>query len=183
MRHLSLPGGSRWPTAQGLARPPSARPCARRQGLSLVELVVVLAILGLMLAAAAPSLADYATNSRLRESGHQLLGEALMAQSEAAKRNAPVRLSLLASGVLQLHDLADPANPVLLRERRLAVGVTAAATSFTYRGDGRLSTNAGVAIDLGLLVGSCSAELRCPGLRVDAGGPPRLCPNHLDSCS
>jgi len=30
---------------------------------------------------------------------------------------------------------------------------------------------------------TCSTELRCPGLRVDAGGAMRLCGNHLDSCS
>ena len=86
------------------------------RGFTLVELMVALAIAGLLVVAAAPYFADYGTNSRLRESGNTVHTEALMAQSEAIKRNRVVRLSTAGTAV-QVIDLTDPANPVVLRTR------------------------------------------------------------------
>ena len=65
----------------------------RTRGFTLVELMVGLAVLAVLTTAAAPYLGDMVVNSRLRESGNLLFTEALMAQSEAVKRNTTVRVS------------------------------------------------------------------------------------------
>lgn len=153
----------------------------RQAGLTLVELMVALAIGALLLATAAPYLGDYITNSRLRENGNLLLTEALIAQSEAIKRNVTVRLSTTGT-TIQVLDLSVPATPVVLRERITTGGVSLPTTATNFGTEGRpLPFGTSASIDLIATV-VCSSELRCPGLRIDAGGAIRLCGNQL-SCS
>jgi type IV fimbrial biogenesis protein FimT len=153
------------------------------RGLTLVEMMVALAIAALLMVTASPHFGDYGVNSRLRESGHTLYSEALIAQSEAIKRNRVVRLAA-SSGTVQVIDLTDPARPVVLRTRALAEGVRAAtATVVDFGSQGWPANLTGVAIDLSHATATCSADHRCPGLRVEAGGAIRLCGNHLDNCA
>ncbi len=153
-----------------------------QSGFTLVELMVGLAVAGLLVMAAAPHFADYGINSRLRESGNTVYTEALMAQSEAIKRNRTVRLSTNGSTV-QVLDLTDPTNPVVLRTRTLAAGATVATGTVDFGSQGWPTNLTAVALNLSSTVTTCSADHRCPGLRVDAGGAIRLCGNQLDNCS
>lgn len=155
---------------------------AAPRGFSLIEAIVVVTILGLLIVTGMPAMVDYMANSRLREGGHLLLGEALMAQSEAVKRNVSTRLNTSGDEV-QVYDLTDPANPVLLRSRKVTSPVAMPVASVTFGSDGRPSPFGTTAsINLSLTGSTCSADIRCPGLRVDAGGAVRLCPNQLVSC-
>ena len=150
-------------------------------GLTLVELMVALTIGGLLLATAAPYLGDYITNSRLRENGNLLLTEALIAQSEAVKRNATVRMTTSGT-TIQVIDLSVPATPVVLRERNTTGGVSLPTTTTNFGTEGRpLPFGTAVSIDVIATV-VCSGDLSCPGLRIDAGGAIRLCGNQL-SCT
>lgn len=153
------------------------------RGLTLIELMVGLAVLAVLIAAGVPFMGDMVANSRLRESGNLLFTEALMAQSEAIKRNTPVRVTTSAGNTVQVHDMAVPATPVLLRERTVPEGAVLPSATFTFGTEGRPEPfGTPVSIDLSAAGGSCSADLRCPGLRIDAGGAIRLCPNHQVSC-
>ena len=44
---------------------------------------------------------------------------------------------------------------------------------------GLAATGSAVSINLATSAGSCSSDMRCPGLRVDVGGAVRLCGNQL----
>jgi type IV fimbrial biogenesis protein FimT len=171
---------------------PTAAPARRHaaaRGLSLVELMVTVTVAGLLAMAATPHLADYLNNSRLREGGNALQAEALFAQSEAIKRNRIVRLTTSASTV-QVLEAQDTTATTLLRERTLAGGVTAATATvdFSPRGytlDRSVAPSVefvAASIDLSLPGVTCSADQRCPGLRVDGGGGIRLCGNKLAGC-
>ena len=70
-----------------------------QRGMTLVELMVGLVIMAILISAAAPFMGDMIVNARLRESGNLLFTEALMAQSEAIKRNAPILLCAGTGGV------------------------------------------------------------------------------------
>ncbi len=162
-----------------------ARHAAARaqRGLTLVELMVGVAIVAMLALAGAPYFADYGVNSRLRESGNAVYTEALIAQSEAIKRNRLMRLA--ASGtLLQVQDITDAANPVTLRTRQLAEGVLFnAAVNVDFGSQGWPANLTAAAIDLKHARETCSADFRCPGLRVEAAGAIRLCGNRLESCS
>lgn len=151
-----------------------------QRGLTLVELVVAVAIGAFLVLTASPYFAGYASNSRLRESGNLLYAEALVAQSEALKRNATVRLSTN-GGTVQVIDRSVPATPVVLRERNFAEGVSATTATLDFSGQGlRLGDNG--SINLSLAGITCSSDVRCPGLRVDAGGAVKLCADNTTSC-
>ena len=154
-----------------------------QRGMTLVELMVGIAVLAVLVAAAGPYMGDMVINSRLRESGNLLFSEALMAQSEAVKRNTTVRVSTNSASV-QVLDMTVPASPVVLRTRTMPANVVAPTATFDFGPEGRPTPfGTAVSVNLSMTDTTCSTELRCPGLRVDAGGAMRLCGNHLDSCS
>lgn len=175
-----------------LIRPRGAARRAASLGLTLIELLVGIAVMAVLASAAAPFFGDMVVNSRLREAGNLVLTETLMAQSEAIKRNTVVRVALNGSTV-QVQDMTVPAAPVVLRTRTLVQSVVfqrilvqgqpEPAPGFDFGPEGRPAPF-GTAISVDMAVGgqSCSADVRCPGLRVDAGGGVRLCGNHLESC-
>jgi type IV fimbrial biogenesis protein FimT len=162
MRHLSTSRGAR--------------------GLTLVELMVALAIAAVLAVAAAPSFTEYLANSRLRENANSLYAQILFAQSEAIKRNTVVRVEVAATEIV-ISDLDDPANPVALRTVPLTHAIGATATTLDFGGEGRPVGFAAASIDFSHPSLTCSAAVRCPGLRVDGGGGVRLCSDHTASCN
>lgn len=158
-----------------------ALPRGMTRGLTLIELMVVLAISALLLTAAGPYLGDYASNTRLRETGHALLSDALFAQSEALKRNGQVTLTVTAAGST-VTDTRGP-EPKVLRTRTLSGAQVAETTSVAFGSNGMPSPFGTAAeIDLVQPGATCSDALRCPRLRIDGGGAIHLCANKL-SCS
>jgi type IV fimbrial biogenesis protein FimT len=152
-----------------------------QRGLTLIELLVAFSIAALLMVAAVPSLSEYSVNSKLRESGNTLYTETLMAQSEAIKRNRNVRVSVSGS-TITVADVTAPLTPVTLRTRSMADGVTAANASVQFGSQGWVSDLTAVSINLAISTATCSADNRCPGLRVEGGGAIKLCGNHLDTC-
>lgn len=174
MRHLTDPR-----RAPHRGQPPGTR---RQAGLTLVEMMVAIAIAALLMVSAGPYFGDYIVNARLRENGHLLLTEALLAQSEAVKRNNRVRL-VVTGTTLQVQD-ASGASPVTLRTRSFGGNVSVSAdATVEFAGDGRLSSwPTGATIALQSSAVTCSEEQRCPSVIIEAGGAIRLCGNKL-SCS
>jgi type IV fimbrial biogenesis protein FimT len=152
--------------------------------MTLIEALVGVAISVVLLGMAAPYLGDFSQAARLRQSGDALLAEALYAQSEAIKRNSTVRLHVAAS-VVQVRDMSSGGTGTLLRERVLldgiGIGDATADVDFGSRGT-PLPWGTGASVDLAKSGLTCSADLRCPGLRIDGGGGIRLCANQL-SCT
>lgn len=151
------------------------------RGLTLIEVMVAVAISALLLTAATPYLGDYATNTRLRETGHALLSDALFAQSEALKRNGQVTLTVTATGST-VTDTRGP-EPKLLRTRTLAAAQVAEPATVSFGSNG-MPSPFGTAAEIDLVEpgATCSEALRCPRLRIDGGGAIHLCANKL-SCS
>ena len=72
--------------------------CDRKQnGFSLSELVIAVAVLGIVLAIAAPSFSGAMQNARMASSYNDMVGALQLARSEAVKRNAPVAVCARAS--------------------------------------------------------------------------------------
>jgi type IV fimbrial biogenesis protein FimT len=84
---------------------------------------------------------------------------------------------------VSLRDISGGGSGTLIRQVALPASVAASAdASFVFASDGRLQPMAPVAVQLVLSGTACSAERRCPGLRVDAGGAIRLCGDFSSAC-
>jgi type IV fimbrial biogenesis protein FimT len=147
----------------------------RQWGVSMIEVVVVVAITAAGAGMAVPYFRDYVTNARLLEGGNALLSEAMSAQSEAIKRNGPVRL-VVEGGSVSVWDGANAAQP--LRTRLIGQKLSATNTTITFGGSGALAplgaanpARVGISMD-GV---TCSTALRCPALDVQVGGGMKLC--------
>jgi type IV fimbrial biogenesis protein FimT len=66
----------------------------RRQGFTLVELLVTLTLVGILLSIAAPMLTTWSANVRVRAVAEQLGNDLRMTQSEALRRNRQTVLAL-----------------------------------------------------------------------------------------
>lgn len=62
-------------------------------GFTLTELMIVVAIMGLIAAIAAPSMADMVRTQRLRTASFDVFAALNLARSEAIKRNGPVTIT------------------------------------------------------------------------------------------
>lgn len=65
----------------------------RQRGVTLIELMITLVILGIVVAWALPSFSTWIANSRLRSEAEVVQNALLLARSEAVKRNLAVRVN------------------------------------------------------------------------------------------
>lgn len=65
------------------------------RGVTLIELMVVLVVLGLLLIAVMPSMGTWMRNTQVRNTASSLQDGLAQARNEAIRRNAPVRFSLV----------------------------------------------------------------------------------------
>jgi type IV fimbrial biogenesis protein FimT len=154
-----------------------------KRGFTLIELLIAVAIGALLLTLGVPFFGDYIANARLREGGGAVHAEAQHAQSEAIRRNVTVRLTVSGS-TMQLLDMSTGGEGTLIRSTQLPDPVQfTAAANLDFGSDGRPTPfGTAYAVDLVAAGDTCSAERRCPGLRVDAGGGVRLCADRLSGC-
>jgi type IV fimbrial biogenesis protein FimT len=66
------------------------RPAQRVGGFTLPELLIVVTVLGVLLAAGAPRLGDFMRNQRVRTASFDLFSSLVLARSEAITRNTRV---------------------------------------------------------------------------------------------
>jgi type IV fimbrial biogenesis protein FimT len=112
------------------------------RGLTLVELMVVLAVVAVGAMLAAPGLASVSANYRVRSTAESILAGLNFARTEAVRRNTAVSFSLTSNGwsVAQvspsetLQARAAPAGGVTVTPDGTAQSVTFLATGLTATG-------------------------------------------------
>jgi type IV fimbrial biogenesis protein FimT len=73
-----------------------------QRGVTLIELIVTLAILGLLMMAVLPSIGTWTRNTQIRNAAESIQAGLQRARNEAVRRNTPVRFSLVS--------LTDPSH-------------------------------------------------------------------------
>jgi len=150
------------------------------RGFTLIEALVVLAILGILVTIAAPSLRDMVIASRVRSAASDLFESMLLARSEAIKRGTSV--DIIPTGgdwaagwtvqagatVIQSHDASQD---VTVTGYTTASGSTSTGDSLRYTLGGRLSTAAGYSVrrlSISTTASTHPITPRC--VVIDAGG-------------
>ncbi len=163
----------------------------QRSGFTVVELMVVVAIIAVLAAAAAPNMGQFLAAKRAEDAARRIANDLTFARSEAVKRNAPVLLCANVSGTCAAasaaadwaegwricHDLnADgncdtsaPADPNPMRVQSAPLGnssVTGPLSRLRFNADGSLT-----ATDLTdfIVVGSGTTPARWK-VRIAASG-------------
>ncbi len=147
----------------------------KHSGVTMVEVAVVLAIIGLMVSAALPPLAIYLTNSRLREAANGVLTLALWTRSEAIKRNTTTTLQI--TGVNLKVSTAENGAVQVLRSSSLPGSISTSDFTASFDSFGRITpfgTQATVVLSSPNQI--CSEDIRCPAVLVDSGGSVSICP-------
>jgi type IV fimbrial biogenesis protein FimT len=157
---------------------------SRMMGVTLIEIAIALALIGLLLTMALPGYATWIHNTQIRTAAEAILSGMKSARAEAIRRNMTVQLvlgansdwtvSLVGTGeVVQSRSGADGSPSVAL------ILTPADATTITFNGLGRVVANndaspsiTQVDIDSTALAAADSRDLR---VTVGTGGDVRMC--------
>lgn len=156
---MNIEGQSRWPD-RPQARDAAPRPRCDQRGVTLIELMIVLAIAAIILALAVPNFREFVARNRLDGAAQDLMATLQLARSEATRRGEQVTLRLAGtagsknwgSGWTMFVDadrdgVLDTGEEVIRQGMAMTapltlIGSSSLDTFFAFNRDGRL-TNAG----------------------------------------
>ena len=149
------------------------------RGFTLIELMVVVALAAILAALAAPSFKSFVSGQRVKAAASDFAMAAILARSEAIKRNADVTITPVTSGATGWKDGWTVAvGATHLRQQQAYTGVTFSgpASAITYNGSGRLAA----AVSTMTITGS-DGSARC--VAFDLSGMPKSSKSSSGTCS
>ena len=163
----------------------------RAPGFTIIELMIVLIIVAVLAAVAAPSMRDVVVRMRVKTAAGDLHTSLLFARSEAVKRNANITLSPIGGGSNWAVGWEVRSGATVLSRQDPYPSVTfttfdaaytpATLSAITYAGNGRETGSAGAGIAFVLTAAEYpSIAARCvliapsgrPTVRTDGNGDP-----------
>lgn len=174
-----------------------------QRGITLIEVMIGLVILGILLAMGVPSFAGWIQSSQIRNSAESIQNGLMQARAEAVRRNTTVRFQFVtdltngcavsATGPSWVVSLDDPSGacdsaasdtvaPRIVQGRSNAEGSRNAivsgngVSSIIFNGIGQANTAATIDIS-NPTGGACAAAgpMRCLRVTVTTGGQVRMC--------
>lgn len=171
-------------------------------GITLIEILVGLALLGILLSLGVPSFSRWIQSTQIRNSAEAIQNGLMLARAEAVRRNTNVRFQLVTSltdtcalsdaggnWVISLNDPtgacdsppSDTAAPRIIQTRSSGEGSSNAVVNangvslITFNGTGQANNTASINIT-NPTGGNCSSNaMRCLRVTVSSGGQIRMC--------
>jgi type IV fimbrial biogenesis protein FimT len=159
-------------TRNAAAGPAGARARRPSSGFTIIELLMVVVILAIMAALAAPSMSRLVATQRLKSVATDLHLALVKARAEAIKRNASVTVSPTDGSWTAGWSMAETTTPDLrldVRGPSSSVSISTTATQVIYRETGRTTPAAGVSF---VITSTRTDAARC--LSIDPSGRPYL---------
>ena len=141
----------------------------RAAGFNLIELMVVIFIIGVLAAIAAPNMGELIRRQRIKTSAFDVLASLTLARSEAVKRNVAVTITPVANDWAKGWTVTDANNNVVKEQGELTSVTVVGPANVIYASNGRLSSVTTPVFDLSTANVNAKA-LRC--IRVDTSGRP-----------
>ncbi|MBI1395083.1 MAG: type II secretion system protein GspH [Betaproteobacteria bacterium] len=170
---------------------------ARQSGVSLIELMIGIILVGLLTALAAPSFRNWIQSSQVRTATDAITNGLQLSRAEAVHRNQPVRFTLptadRAGWVVEAFDRDTGAwTRVQVRDQSEGTPnarVDASQTTVTFLGNGFVSPLPAQPITFNVtnptggacVTSSGDGEIRCLRVTVSAAGQIRMCDPALPS--
>lgn len=137
----------------------------REGGFTLIELMLAIALLGILLGIAIPTYRDVILNQRLTNAANDLHAALSFARSEAVKRNANVTLQQAAGGWINGWRVLSPigGQPDLLNHVQApGMVIDSDATSVTFSASGRAK-----GVEFEISAADDASKVRCLELGAD----------------
>lgn len=159
----------------------------RKRGFTLVELLIAVAVLGILTALALPSFTQWIANTKIRSTTESILAGFQLARTEAVRRNGSVQVVLgtntgwtvthVASGdVIQTRPATEGSDKISLVITVGGAPVAAGGTgTVSFNGLGRVANATPITqvlVDSTAIAAASSRELQ---IRINAGGEARAC--------
>lgn len=153
------------------------------RGVTLIELMIGIVIVGLLLAFAAPSYTTWLNNSQIRTAAESILNGMQLTRAEAVRQNTNVQFSLTALPMSNW-TVSAASTATVIQTRSGGEGSSTAriatlptgATTVTFNGLGRVTTNADASVSLtGANVSSTVASATRQLNILVSGGMVRMC--------
>ena len=140
-------------------------------GFTLVEMLVTLAVVGILAGIAAPAFTSFVASQKVGSSASMLQSSLLTARSEAIKRNAKVTVAPIGGSWASGWTVAvSSTNEVIANNNKsTSASITGGPASVTYNNAGRVSAGGGNTFKFSA---SSTSNIRC--LNVDLSGMPMI---------
>jgi type IV fimbrial biogenesis protein FimT len=154
------------------------------RGFTLLEGLIVVAIVGLLLLAGMPMVADVVTNNRVRAIAETMRDGLSLARTEAIRRNATISFVPNGAGWSIVKPAVGlvPATTLVTRAPLADVGAINAQPSdaeISYNGSGRLTTAGPFTVQVtragSACIGTDGGTVRCLNVEAVRGGQIRMC--------
>ena len=143
----------------------------RNRGFTLIEVLIVIAVVAIFLGIAVPSFVTFIASQRVKTTSFDLYAALTFARSEAIKRRQTVTVAPVSGTDWATGWTVSAGGTTLRRQDAVSAVAFSGAGSVVYRLDGRLSS----ASTLGVLIqpATASSEVKNRCIRVDLTGLPK----------